>query len=292
MHWQQDFIAVDWGTTNRRACRLVEGEPHDSFTDNCGLLVVPEGDFPQAVADIRRRLGDLPMLLAGMVGSSRGWRETPYVACPATADDLARGIVWIDQRTGIVPGVSQTGAHGPDVMRGEEVQLVGAMATEHVRPRALVCHPGTHSKWILVDGGRIVRFRTMMTGELFSLLREHSILSPAIADEPAPDAEFDAGVAQMVKGQSLLGALFQIRARTVLGSTSGAGASRASGILIGSDVVAALDEFPDLPITLIGRPDLCELYARALEQAGRESATVDGNTAFFVGIACLARSLT
>lgn len=292
MRWTDDLIAVDWGTTNRRAFRLTRGERGQSLSDECGLLAVPAGGFADAVADIRRQLGDLPMLLAGMVGSDRGWREAPYVACPAGAAELAAAIAWIDPRTGIVPGVCQSDSGGADVMRGEEVQLVGALSSGLAPATGLVCHPGTHAKWILAEDGRIVRFRTMMTGELFGLLREHSILAPMIGGEPEPDERFAAGVAQMLAGEPLLSALFRIRARSLVERGAPPGASMASGLLIGSDVAGALAGFPDLPVTLVGRPDLCALYARALELAGRESRTVDGDAAFLAGIACLARTLS
>src|SRR5215210_3466403 len=114
MTWQDGYIAVDWGTTNRRAWLIGDdGEVSDSFEDDLGLLAVPEGGFPAAAAAIRHRLGDHPMILAGMVGSNRGWREAPYVRCPAGADALAGAIAWIEPgRTGIVPGVCQAGTDG------------------------------------------------------------------------------------------------------------------------------------------------------------------------------------
>jgi 2-dehydro-3-deoxygalactonokinase len=170
MSWREGYIAVDWGTTNRRAYLIdASGRLVDTFADELGLMSVPEGGFDAAGAEIRQRLGERPMLLAGMVGSNRGWREAPYAPAPAGVEDLARAILWIEPgRTGIVPGVSQSGADGADVMRGEEVQVLGAVAAGHVPPDTLICHPGTHAKWIRMESGRITSFRTMMTGELFS----------------------------------------------------------------------------------------------------------------------------
>ena len=107
MRWADGFIAVDWGTTNRRAYRIDSaGQCVDEFEDGKGVLSVPGGGFPAAVAEIRERLGDQPLLLAGMVGSNRGWVEAPYVPCPAGIDDLARTLVWAGEREAIVPGVS------------------------------------------------------------------------------------------------------------------------------------------------------------------------------------------
>ena len=286
MSWRGDYIAVDWGTTNRRAYRLdAERRMTDSFEDECGLMSVPAGGFEAAAQQIRDRLGDLPMLLAGMVGSNRGWREAAYAPAPAGAEELAGAILWIEPgRTGIVPGVSQSGSAAADVMRGEEVQVVGAVAAGLVPADCLVCHPGTHAKWIVMRGGRIQSFRTMMTGELFSLLRTHSILAPQLAGEVATGEAYSAGVADALAGKDILSSLFAIRARHLLGEESGSPASYASGLLIGTDVRSGVALHDAGPIALIGRPDLCELYAAALAAAGREASALDGATAFLAGM--------
>src|SRR3982751_6789588 len=178
MRWADGFIAVDWGTTNRRAYRIdPSGACADEFEDGKGALSVPSGEFPAAAAEIRARLVDLPLLLAGMAGSNRGWVEAPYVACPSGIDDLVKQLVWAGDREAIVPGLSYIGEGRADVMRGEEVQLLGAITAGLVDADALVCHPGTHNKWALLRGRRIISFRTVMTGELFSLLKGHSILA-------------------------------------------------------------------------------------------------------------------
>ena len=165
MRWTDGFIAVDWGTTNRRAYLIDSGGKRaDELEDGKGVLHVPKGGFPDAVAEIRQCLGDKPMLLAGMVGSNRGWVEAPYVRCPARTDDPAQELVWAGDREGIVPGVSFLEHDRADVMRGEEVQLLGAAAAGTVDPTALVCHPGTHNKWALLRKGALETFRTVMTG--------------------------------------------------------------------------------------------------------------------------------
>jgi 2-dehydro-3-deoxygalactonokinase len=288
MTWQDGYIAVDWGTTNRRAWWIAAGgEIADSFEDDLGLLAVPEGGFPGAAATIRERLGDHPMLLAGMVGSNRGWRQAPYVPCPAGADALARQIAWVEPgRTGIVPGVCQAGEAGADVMRGEEVQVLGAVALGLARPDGLICHPGTHAKWIRLAGGRIAQFRTMMTGEVFNLLRTHSILAPQLQGLVTPDEGFLVGVAAAFAGEDMLSGLFGIRARYLLDESVGEPASFASGLLIGSDVRAALvgDTASARAIVLIGRPDLCALYQAALAARDVSSSRIDGAEAFLAGI--------
>ena len=169
MRWADGFIAVDWGTTNRRAYRIdSSGACVDEFEDGKGALSVPKGEFPAAVAEIRERLGDHPLLLAGMAGSNRGWVDAPYLPCPVGIDDLVKNLVWADERSAIVPGVSYIGQGRADVMRGEEVQLLGGVAAGLVNSEGFVCHPGTHNKWALLRHGTIHIFGTVMTGELLT----------------------------------------------------------------------------------------------------------------------------
>lgn len=294
MDWHSGYIAVDWGTTNRRAWRIEpDGGVDDSFQDECGLKAVPAGGFAAAAAEITARLGDLPMLLAGMVGSNKGWREAPYVPCPAGAAELAAAILWIEPgRIGIVPGVSQAGAAGADVMRGEEVQLLGAVAAGQVPADGLICHPGTHAKWVVMESGRIAAFRTMMTGETFSMLSRHSILGDQLRGDVAPDSGFLEGAQAGLAGADLLSSLFGIRARFLLGESDGDQASFASGLLIGADVRAGLTLGGGAaPVALVGRPDLTALYAAALAEAGRVTTEVDGAAAFLAGIRLLTEML-
>src|SRR5437764_4719937 len=141
MRWADGFIGVDWGTTNRRGYLIDSaGRCTREFEDAKGVLSVPAGGFPDAVAEIRQRLGDQPLLLAGMIGSNRGWVEAPYVSCPASIDDLAGKLAWAGEREAIVPGVSYVGDGRADVMRGEEVQLFGAIGSGLIDPDGLVCH--------------------------------------------------------------------------------------------------------------------------------------------------------
>ena len=292
MDMREGCIAVDWGTTNRRAY-LIDGAGRllDEMEDDLGILkVAPEG-FDAEVAAIRARFGGRPALLAGMVGSDRGWAEAPYAACPADLKSLASAIKWVTPgEVGIVPGVSADGER-PDVMRGEEVQALGAVAAGLVPHDALICHPGTHAKWIVMGGGRILSFRTMMTGEVFGLLKTHSILAPQLQEEIATNAAFDAGAAEGLEDGDLLSDLFAIRARHALHREEKDAASYASGLLIGSDVRCGLRLYRGGPVALVGRPELCALYARALEQAGHEAIEVDGAVAFRAGIHALTESL-
>jgi 2-dehydro-3-deoxygalactonokinase len=294
MGWSQGFIAVDWGTTNRRAYAIrPDGTQGDEFEDEKGILGVEAGGFPDAVAEIRARLGDLPMLLAGMIGSNRGWIEAPYVPCPAGAEELAAHIIWAEpERTAIVPGLSFLDDRRADVMRGEEVQMFGALAAGLMPGDGLVCHPGTHNKWVTMEGGRVARFRTVMTGELFSLLKERSILADLLAAPVAPGAAFEAGVLHGLSDEDLTAELFSVRARVLLGQAAREdAASYTSGLLIGTDLRTGLRRFVEGEIVAMGRPELTALYAAALRAAGWAAREVDGEAAFLAGAKALAEAM-
>lgn len=288
MGWAETLIAVDWGTTNRRAWRIEGGAVAQEFEDSRGVLSVDKGDFPAAVAEVRDRLGDHPMLMAGMIGSNRGWIEAPYAPCPASLDDIARCLVWAEpERTAIVPGLSNSDP--PDVMRGEEVQILGAAEAGLIPADATVCHPGTHNKWVALAGGRLSRFRTVMTGELFNLLKEHSILSALLAGEMDSGEVFRAGVSRGLEGHAMGAELFSVRAGVLLGERRKEDAADfTSGLLIGADIAFGLDQGASGDIFVMGSPKLTRLYAAALGVAGRQAREIDGETAFLAGIEAIA----
>jgi len=294
MGWAEGFIAVDWGTTNRRGYRLEPGGTlADRFEDDRGILSVPAGGFPEAVAEIRARLGDRPMLLAGMVGSNRGWVEAPYVACPAGFADLAERLIWAESgRSAIVPGVCLDRGRDADVMRGEEMQILGALAAGMIAPDAIVCHPGTHNKWIRLEGGCITRFRTVMTGEIYNLLREHSILADLLAGPAEPGEAFSEGVSHGFEQDDLTAELFSVRARFLLGKARREDmSSYASGLLIGADLKVGLRLAPEGEVVIMGRPELTRLYRAALDACGRAGREADGEQAFLAGANKLAELL-
>jgi 2-dehydro-3-deoxygalactonokinase len=293
MRWTDGFIAIDWGTTNRRAYLIdSSGKQAGEFEDGKGVLSVPAGGFPEAVAEIRQRLGDKPLLLAGMVGSNRGWKEAPYVPCPVGIDDLVQKLNWAGEREAIVPGVSFVGDGRADVMRGEEVQLLGAAAAGLVHPDALVCHPGTHNKWATLRKGRIHDFRTVMTGELFSLLKAHSILADLLQGEVEPNDAFREAARYALGEQALPANLFSVRARVLLGQARKEdAASWTSGLLIGADVRIGLSTPTGAEVAVIGRPELTRLYAAAIDEAGRRWVEIDGEQCFLAGIHEIAKRI-
>ena len=293
MRWTEGFIAVDWGTTNRRAYRLdASGHCVEEFDDDKGVLAVPGDGFPATVAEIRERLGDHPLLLAGMIGSNRGWQDAGYVPAPAGIDDLVGALVWPGEREAIVPGVSYLKNDRADVMRGEEVQLLGGVAAGLIDSDGLVCHPGTHNKWVTLRGGKINAFRTVMTGELFSLLKEHSILSDLLQGEVEPNDVFKEAARYAIYNEALPADLFGVRARVLLGQARKEdAASYASGLLIGSDVRIGLSLPTGAQVTAVGRPDLTRLYAAAIGEASRDAVELDGEQCFLAGVQEIAKRI-
>lgn len=288
MRWQNGYIAVDWGTTNRRAYRLSPaGQVLDQVEDALGILSVPKGTFADAVAQLRARLGALPLLLAGMIGSNLGWKETPYVECPAGLPELKQAILWVEPDIAISPGVRFTGPDKWDVMRGEELQVLGAVAAGLVSSEATICHPGTHTKWARVSDSHIASFRTAMTGEMFDLLRKHSILAGAMQKPAQNGAQFVAGVRRALERTDLLGELFGVRARSLLERQSNDAtpdfSAFVSGLLIGSDVREAVIDVADDSISVVGEPRLTGLYAEAIAIAGNKAVEIDGAKAFLAG---------
>lgn len=278
----QTFLAVDWGTTNRRVYSIEDGRVLRRQLDDRGVATIAAQGFEAEVAAIRAANGDLPMALAGMVGSDIGWRKMPYVPAPASLKDLATALGRIDERTAIVPGVSvHDGAH-VDVMRGEEVQLLGAAAARLVPEDALLCQPGTHCKWARLRSGSIVSFTTAMTGELYALLSSKGLIARQLTGAVTVGAAFLDGVAQGAR-RDLAASLFSVRSRALLGLLDDRdAASYASGILIGADVAARLE--PDAVVHVLADPMLGGLYCAAIEALGASAQRVESEAAFVAGI--------
>jgi len=288
------FLAIDWGTTNRRVYAVdADGMIVATERDDRGVLAIAPGQFAAELAGIRTRFGDRPVLCAGMVGSVRGWVEVPYLPCPADLGALARALHWVEPGVAIVPGLSIVD-HGPgdakrgDVMRGEEVQLLGSVPAGLAPPDALLCQPGTHCKWAWMADGRVDRFRTTITGEMFALLRGHSLLADFLKGDVADGAAFREGVAA-AGDATLLSRLFGVRADGLLGLRAREDAAAfVSGLLIGSDVrEQALA--PGQAVHVLADPALGSLYATAIGLAGGRAEPVDSQAAFVAGITAIWR---
>ena len=246
---------------------------------------VPDGRFGDTLRDEIGpwlALGEDKVLLSGMIGGRQGWRETAYLPCPAGPAELAGALADIGfdwAKVKLVPGLSGTDELGvAEVMRGEETQVMGVPAL--LREGGLACVPGSHSKWVRVEGGRITRFTTHMTGEAFAALRGHTILGRMMRDGPAGGAPFDTGIARSAEPGGLLHHVFGVRALALadrLRETKSP--AYLSGILIGHEVRAALAQSPGAIVQLIGAPDLTALYARAIAACGGYAERHDGEAA-------------
>ena len=303
MRKPEAFLAVDWGTTNLRVWRVGASgqvEAHRRF--DLGVSRLKPGEAAVRFREeVRPALDgeDLPALIAGMAGSNIGWMEVPYADCPADASALARGMLAVSGEApyvGIVPGLRGQGVAGPDVMRGEETQLFGWLAQEPSRRRGaqVICHPGTHAKWVLAVDGRIERFVTVMTGELFALLTDHSVLKGAESDVESP--AFEDGVEAAQEGDALAARLFSARSRVVGGGGLKPHNVRAylSGLLIGADVASSpglLDAPANAPVSVVGDERLCQAYRRVLARKGVSAEVYDGDGAFLSGLCALYAAL-
>lgn len=279
---------IDWGTTHRRIYRIEGGKVVESDRDRCGVASLRPQDYPEQLRAIRNQFGDHVVVMAGMVGSTIGWREVPYAWAPATLGDLAERALWIDARTAILPGISVDDGKRADVMRGEEIQIFGAIAAGSARPDAYFCQPGTHCKWVRAEAGRIVGLRTAMTGEMFALLKAHALIGREMEGEAGDDADFVAGVAASADGD-LLGALFAVRPAALLGlRRPGTAASYVSGLLIGADVRAGVRGDA---VMLLADPELGALYGRAIDLVGGRAQLIDSEAAFLSGMIALTRMI-
>jgi len=285
------MIGVDWGTSSTRAYRLATpGEPAvgavlERREAPAGILHIPPGGFAAALREVVGdwiAAGERRVLLAGMVGSRQGWLEAPYLACPAGLEEIAGALVpvpFVDAEVRLVPGLrAEDGTGVPEVMRGEEVQVLGVLGTGGtVDP--LVCLPGSHAKWVHVEGGQVVGFKTSMTGEAYAALRRHTILGRMMEGDAAPSPAFDAGVARAAYPGGLLHHLFGARTLALFGRLSPAdGASYLSGLLIGHEVTASLPEGGGR-VHLVGAGPLMALYARAIALRGGMASLGDADAA-------------
>ena len=301
-----DWIAVDWGTTHMRAYAI---------GGDGAVLARAEGPGMGALADTERKSeayeaalldacsdwlsgSAVPVVMCGMVGSRQGWAEAGYLPLPASLDTLGDEVTQVPVRDGrllayIVPGLSQNDPY--DVMRGEETQLAGWVhAHDHETaspPR--ICMPGTHSKWVHLDGRRVRHFSTAMTGELFDLIGHHSILAHSLVGDGFDAEAFgDAVRSAHERPACLTEALFSIRAEGLLiGADPARARARLSGLLIGAELAGARLESGER-VVLIGAPRLCARYAQALSILGHDAVIADGEAMVLAGLTAIHAQLT
>jgi len=271
------MIAVDWGTSSFRAYRLDrDGAVLEQRSAAAGLLAC-QGNFEAALAQRLSGWDDATVVMAGMIGSRNGWHEVPYVDCPAGAEQIAAGMLEVaaaaftGRRLFIAPGVRYRPVIGtPEVMRGEEVQLLGLAPRLAPGEPHTLCLPGTHSKWAVLDDGRLTSFRTAMTGELYALLTRHSLLATSMDPHAGDDAAaFARGLATARSDGGLPSHLFSVRTLALFGELTPAQApSYLSGLLVGHELEGLAPSAGR--VHLIGNVELTRRYERALRARGLE----------------------
>jgi 2-dehydro-3-deoxygalactonokinase len=290
------WIAVDWGTSNLRAWAMAQDGAvlaEAASDDGMGKLA-PEAFEPALLRLISPWLGSgmTTVIACGMVGSRQGWQEAPYRTVPCVPLDPA-GLVrapTVDPRLCVLlaPGLRQMVP--PDVMRGEETQIAGALA---LRPGfdGVLCLPGTHSKWVHVSAGEVVSFQTFMTGELFALLSQQSVLRHGMQGEGWEDAAFDAGLSDALSRPERIAArLFSLRAEGLIAGLSPAAArSRLSGLLIGIELAASKPYWLGQSVVIIGAEGLAAAYTRALKAQGADIGVLPAMDTTLAGLASLAQ---
>ena len=290
-----DWIALDWGTSNLRAYAMQGGTvlARAQSQDGMGKLT-PDGFEPavRRLIDPWLSAGDVPVIACGMVGSRQGWVEAPYraVPCAPITEALTRAPTESALNVHVISGLSQ--ATPADVMRGEETQIAGFLS---LNPGwdGVLCMPGTHTKWVQLSAGEVVSFQTFMTGEMFNLLGEASVLRHSIAAEGWDDAAFDLAVSDALsKPERLAARLFSLRAGDLLNSND-KGATRAalSGYLVGAELAAARPYWLGQNIAILGTGKQAQAYQTALATQGASAMLTDSERATLAGLTAAHRSL-
>ncbi|MBT8141221.1 MAG: 2-dehydro-3-deoxygalactonokinase [Gammaproteobacteria bacterium] len=295
-------IAVDWGTTSFRAYLLNDKfELIDACRNQHGVMNITSSFskvLQNACADWVEKYNIENIYLGGVIGSRNGWVETPYSYCPISVGEQKDKFTQLDNvlgcETRIFHGLQCTSPGGfPDVMRGEEIQVLGAMHCLEGKP-AVLCLPGTHSKWVSVNNNTIHNFASMMTGEIFALMLMHSSIGSLIDSHEFDQASFLNGLqdyreSNVASGCNFLHSMFSVRSRVVSNSLKVDSLySYLSGMLIADEINSAQSMF-DLSqgVHLVSGDKLQQPYLLALETMGIEVQDYASETAFISGVQSL-----
>lgn len=285
------YIAIDWGSTNLRAWRYQQGECIDERRSEAGVTRLNGRTPAEVFASVTAGwpVDEVPVVMAGMVGSNAGWISVPYLNCPVALGEIAGQLTRVEDKAWIVPGLCVEREDNYNVMRGEETQLLGALA---LHPAELYVMPGTHAKWVQMAQDRVLDFRTVMTGELHHLLLTQSLIGVGLPQQEENDAAFQAGLSIGSQDRSILARLFEVRASHVLGARDRRHISEfLSGLLIGHEVALMTTATVTQPITIIAGSALAQRYQQALHFIGHDSVTLAGDCAFQHGIRSIAHAL-
>jgi 2-dehydro-3-deoxygalactonokinase len=286
------FIGLDWGTTTLRAYLAAkDGSVVEARQSPEGILPAA-GRFEEVFAkSVEGWPQEMPVIASGMIGSRQGWIEAPYCACPAGLAEIAAKLVSLTTASGrkIVfgPGLSCEDANRvPDVIRGEETQVLGALASDN----GTYLLPGTHSKWLAVNHGRIESFATYMTGEVYAALKTHTILGRLMTGDGDDAKAFEAGAKRGAAApELLLHTIFGTRTLGLFGTLEATALpSYLSGLLIGSEIGAATRDLPSKEsVTILASPALTARYAKACALCDVKT-TIGPENAAVVGLARIA----
>lgn len=284
-------IVIDWGTSNFRAWLLnsADNSVIEEISEGRGLSSLSSEEFPSyCQSHLQAWLGEpnTPIYMAGMVGAAIGWQAAPQLPLPVTLQQLAQHTVAAKgvADAWIIPGARVDG-DAPDVMRGEEVQIFGAMALSE-RSDAVLCLPGTHSKWAKVSDNTLTHFTTSMTGEIYDIVLKHSILARTTVHPEHDNEAFEQGAKQAQADGGLLHQLFATRARTLYAGLAASSApSYLSGLLIGSEIQAMQALYPaqQEPVLVVCSQTLAAPYQTVLQQAGYKTHWIDAKSASISG---------
>lgn len=289
-----NWIAVDWGTSNLRVWAMAGAEVLVKAQGPQGMSTLTRDQFGPTLEALMADwpiTSDTPVIACGMVGARQGWAEAPYRTLPCTPHNNALiGVENTTRPVHIIPGLKQPSP--PDVMRGEETQIAGFLA---LNPGwdGVICLPGTHSKWVHISAGEVISFQTFMTGEMFALLTDNSVLRHSLQGDGIDDAAFDDALEETLsRPEKLAAKLFSIRARDLLNGTSGT-TNRAllSGALIGAELAAAKPYWLGQQIALIGASAQSSLYARALQTQGVPATITNAERMTLAGLTAAYRAL-
>ena len=296
------LIAGDWGTSNLRLF-LVDADGAVRAERRGRGAAAAQGAFAAELATLsgewRARHGALPVVLCGMVGSNFGWTQTRALNCPLDVRQIGQYCSEPAPGVRIVPGLTCRNTYGaPDFLRGEETQILGALTLlgDETPARRLLCLPGTHTKWVILDGHEVREFVSVPAGEIYRALHDHTVLVREPSAAPLDRDAFARGLVAFNEypAAQLLHRLFETRGRQLQGElTAVQAAAFLSALLVASDVAGGLDLAAaaeiDVPVTLIGAPELTGLYAQALAARGRDVSEFDGARAAVAGLRAVHR---
>jgi 2-dehydro-3-deoxygalactonokinase len=288
------FISIDWGTSNFRM-RLVEKNSLrilEQKTEPVGIKALYRqwqtegGDRETRLVrflESQRLSLQYPVprgtaaVISGMASSDIGLRELPYRMLPVTLEAAGLSVARLsypecDLDIRLISGLRT----GDDIMRGEETQLVGL--ADHVDPleKTVVVLPGTHSKHVYCHRGLIETFRTLLSGELFDLLTNHSVLAGSVRRSPWMEATrgaFERGITDALGDLGILGSVFRVRAWDRLGKKSPEkNYYYLSGLIIGSELSTLVSQ-PWERIIVAAPGELSTLYRTAADCLGLSDKT-------------------